>query len=318
MKHVSVIAAAAGWTILIAAFSLPVACHRITPTAPPAARTEPADQPDAKDLRRLARVDRKWTITTTSHCTIRSRNARLNELLARRAEHTLDRIAADFMDPNDLPGTIQIIVHPTRPAYVAAATRDGADPSTPARAEVERDDDGAITELRLILTQRTPDGRFDTRLVDRLLPHEMCHLLLTAHFGSRHAPLYLQEGLAMSYEAHDHAAATVDAGLAVENGTALPLERLMAATRYPDGREMPFCAQSYSFVGYLRQQMTAPQFRAFLAELKAGQNSPDALHRVLRIAHNEQLIARLERTWSDDAVRRAALAAALAPSPPTP
>jgi len=315
MQHISVIAAAAYMAVLAAAISLPAACHRTTPTAMASATTESADPANATDPRPLARIDREWTVTTTAHCTIRSRNAHLNDVLARRAEQTLERIAADFMDPADLPGSIRIIVHPTRRAYIAAARRDGADPSTPGRAEVDRADDGTITDLRLILTQRTPDGRFDPRLLDRLLPHEMCHLLLTAYFDTRPAPLYLQEGLAMSCEAHDHPAATVDAGMAIEDGTALPLPQLMAATRYPAGRERSFCAQSYSFVLYLRQQMTHAQFRSFMAELKSGQSSPDALHRTLRIAHNEQLVPRLQQAWRDDAVRRATLAAALAGAP---
>jgi len=307
MKHADPNILAAALLVLTVACE-PPACHRREPMCTGGCCMVRGVEPD------LDWVGDEWAVTETANCTIRSRNPQLNALLATHAEAALERITEQITDGDDLPGPVRIIVHPTPLEYVAAAVADATMATTTARTEIERGGDGTVTALVVHLTQLTADGGFDTRLPERILPHELCHVVLTAAFADRPAPLYLQEGLATLCEQDDHAAAMIEAGLAIEQGKAMPLGDLLAATECPAGAERLFCALSYSFVAYLRDQMSDRQFGAFVAELKAGHNTIDALHRALRIAHNERTAARLQQAWEDDALRRAALVAALAES----
>ncbi|NLF29479.1 MAG: hypothetical protein GX591_01175 [Planctomycetes bacterium] len=269
------------------------------------------DAPAAPQPPDLARVDDTAHVRTTDHFVVRGHNGPLVDLLASSAERTLARLGRRRLAAPAAAAPIEIIIHPTREAYGAAVGADLA--GAEAHVAIRRADDGTL-ERTIHLVQRTDEGRFDDRLLGRILPHEIAHAVLEARFVKASAPLYLQEALAVAAEAGEHRTAILLAGLAVAEGRDLPLEDLVRRDEVEAEQAALFYAQSYSLVTYLRRQLTERQFKRFLDELAGGQPTFDALRRALRVGHDASFAARLQQAWRDDAVRQAALVAATEPA----
>ncbi|MFW6146669.1 MAG: hypothetical protein ACOC7R_04985 [Planctomycetota bacterium] len=265
----------------------------------------PSETPD------LARADVATYVRTTDSFVVRGHNEPLVALLASRAEQTLARLRRRRLAPPEPTTPITITVHRSREAYRTAVGADLAD--TDAHVAIRRGDDGSL-ERTIHLTRRTDTGTFDTRLIARILPHEIAHAALETRFVTTPAPLYLQEGLAVAAESDNHRTAIVEVGLAVAEGRDVPLQDLVRRREVNAEAAPLFYAQSYSFVTYLRRQMSDRQFDRFLDELARGRPTFGALRRALRVGTDAFSVAKLQQAWRDDAVRQAALAASSAPA----
>lgn len=262
----------------------------------------------AEERAALGTVQAEPSIKASEHFIVQSPNAALSQLLADCAEQALARITRDLMHGADYPHTVSIIVHPAAEQYAAGVGRNGE--WSAGAFELSRDETGQFVR-RIHLIQLGPDGQFDGALLDRTLPHELCHLVLTEWFGDAPSPLYLQEGLAMLAESGPQVDRLVLAGSAAATGKALPLEELLTRQEYPAQDRALFYAEVYSFVAYLHERLTARQFADALAELKAGNALNEALHRALSMAHDEQFMSQLEHAWRQDAIDQAQMLSAL-------
>jgi len=249
-------------------------------------------------LRALARVEEGVSIESTDHFVIRARNPELAKLLAVEAERALARICHGLLGGQSYPHAVDVYVWPTPKAFRAHATAapDWAGASfTLAAGE-------ALMTRRIDLTQLDAGGRLNSELLGRMLPHELCHLVLREFFGDAHCPLFLDEGLAMLAEAADQNQRVRLAGAVLVGEGALPLPNLLACRRRDIRRPEVFYAEALSFTRYLRDRITARQFRAFLEHLKHGCTVADALQRALCVAPDRQFLPRLAAAWEDWAI----------------
>ena len=148
------------------------------------------------------------------------------------------------------------------------------------------------------------DVDIDVNMLDRILPHEICHLVLAERFGDAHCPLPLNEGLAMMAETTLHNDRIRLAAAALASHRKIPLRRLLAATRVQADDAAVFYAESHSLVSFLHARLTARQFRDLLANLKDGCPFGDALQRALYLPPDEDFLPRLADAWAAEAIRQ--------------
>lgn len=263
------------------------------------------------EMDQLGRVDQKQYVETTEHFVIRSHNAKLARLLAERAEDALRRICGVLLGGQAWPHTVDIYVWADREQFQRHA-EDAPDYSG-GNFTIRYGPEGAVR--RIDLTQRDDEGRFDAVMIDRVLPHELSHLVLHEFFGESHCPLFLDEGLAMLAEAEPDDNRIVLAGTALAAGRHLPLPQLFLTTRSDLDDPAVFYAQAVSFVEYLRDRMSREQFRRFLENIRSGSPVTDALQRALYVPPDEEFLSELARAWQDHAVAQAQYIRALRGEP---
>jgi hypothetical protein len=256
--------------------------------------------PDQK--RDLANIDPDESIESREHFVVRSHNSELSKLVADLAEHTLDRIGRFVMGEAKYPYTVEVTIYPTIAEY-RKGVRQAAEWSG-GSFELTRLESGFYRRA-LHLTQTDEQGRFDTTMLDRVLPHELCHLVVTEWFGDAPCPLYLQEGLAMLAEYGDGADRIIRAGKSIATDEGLGLQQLLTRERYEPGELEVYYAQTFSFMAYVQQRTSGDQFVAFLGHIKHGCTMDEALHRALCMIHDEQILQKVEQAWREDAIAQA-------------
>ena len=170
------------------------ACEQ--PAGRPAAPVPPSKKLSKDDAAALTAVmDREFT-ESTEHFVVRARNPQLAKLLAGEAEVALDRICRVILAGQEYPHSVTINVWPDHQAYRAHAV-DAPEWSGGSFRLVTAE---GVTTRQIDLTQRDAKGQFAVVMLDRVLPHEMCHLVVQEFFGDSTCPLFLNEGLAMMAE----------------------------------------------------------------------------------------------------------------------
>jgi hypothetical protein len=169
-----------------------------------------------------------------------------------------------------------------------------------------------VTTRRIDLTQRDARGRFAVIMLDRVLPHEMCHLVVHEYFGDAACPLFLNEGLAMLAECEVDNQRVIVAGTTLAGGEPLSLRDLFARERHNMGEPGTFYAASFSFVEFLHSRMTEDQFTEFLAHVKDGCFVCDAIQRALCSPDTPTFPTDLESAWQSHAILQAQITRALA------
>jgi hypothetical protein len=273
-------------------------------TAPSAALT-------AADRKALAAVDDKRHVESSEHFVVQAPNAKLARLIARQAEKDLARICAEILPGQEYAHSVDINVWVDHNEFVKNA-QDAPEWSGGGFAiEIE---DGSITR-RIDLTQQDENGNFADVMLDRVLPHEMCHLVTHEYFGDAGSPLFLNEGLAMLAEHRVSNERVLLAGLAIGSRKHLSLQDLLT-TKTNSILEKPalFYAESFSLAEYLHSRLTRDQFRKMLHHIKNGCTTADAIQRALYVAPSEEFIERLEKSWEEHAIAQAQLIEALAAS----
>jgi hypothetical protein len=204
--------------------------------------------------------------------------------------------------------SIQVIVYSTVGEYRRKARRLGDHSS----GSFDLSADASGFPRRVIhLVQLDDAGRFDVALADRVLPRELCKLVLADWFAGAHCPLYLQEGLSMLAEYGDPGPRILRIGTAIAAGKAVRLEQLTTRERCEEQALALFQDQTYSFVAYLHRQLSARQFAEALEHIRFGCTLADSLQRSLLAPYDEGLLRQLEQAWQNDALDQAQVLASL-------
>ena len=267
-----------------------------------APRTAPSRELTPADLRALMRIRRRIQVESSEHFVVRARNSRVARLIAVEAEKALGRICRDVLAGQEFPHRVDIYVWSDRREYAAHAQNapewSGGNFSIVAR-------NGLVTR-RIDLIQLDRTGRFATVMLDRVLPHELCHLVLQEYFGDAACPLLIDEGLAMLAESGqmDNARFLL-AGAALGARKHISLTALLARRRHEVKDPAVFYAKAFSFLEFLHSRMNREQFREFLAHVKDGCSVNEAIQRSLYLPLDGTFSAALARAWQDRSVRHA-------------
>jgi len=281
----------------------------------PAPRLQPPSRwLTAAEKTELAKVEEEFFTESSEHFIIRAKNKRLPKLLVAQSEQVLRRICNVVLRGQEFPHSVDIHVWPDRDAYLAHAA-DSPEWSGGSFHSSVRD---GVVNRRIDLTQRDAEGRFADIMLDRVLPHEMCHLVIQEYFGDSICPLFLNEGLAMMAEYDPDPQRIVLAGAALTGGSRISLEDLFARSRDDLRDPAVFYAESYSLLSFLHARTGPEQFRRFLGHVKEGCTAADALQRALYSPDDPAFTRKLAAAWEDHAITDAKILRALSEQPERP
>jgi len=282
------------------------ACDK--PKSPRTSPLPPSRQLADDTARKLADVHDRLYTESTEHFVVQARNPAVAQLVAAQAEVALDRICRVILAGQAYPHTVQVNVWADHDQYLSHAT----DAPEWAGGSFRLTTVGGTLQRQIDLTQRDKLGRFAPIMLDRVLPHEMCHLVVKEYFGDTACPLFLDEGLAMLAEFEADHNRTRLAGNAIAGKAKTTLEGLLVRRRYSVREPAVFYAESYSFVEFLHDRVTPEQFRAMLQHVKAGCTVTDAIQRSLFLPAESSFLGELASAWEDHAVEQSQYLRALA------
>ncbi len=268
-----------------------------------AAKAPAADKPPSVKLTKqefddLSAVGEKTYVESSEHFIIRSKNAKLSMLMARQCEEALQRICQDILRGQEFPHSVEVYVWADQQDFLA--NNKGA--ADWAGGSFSITTSGGVATRRIDLRQLEKDGSFSRAMLDRVLPHELCHLTTREYFGDAPCPLFLNEGLAMLAEWQVDNDRLELAGAALSGKEAISLDNLLVRQE-EEGKNLPaFYAESLSFTEFLRGRLTPRQFSDFLDHVKGGCTVSDALQRALYISQDDKFMPALAEAWQDHAV----------------
>ncbi len=280
-------------------------------TARPAPVTPPSQKLDQARRAELAKVEQEVRTESSDHFVVRSHNAKLSKLIVAEAEAALTRICKLILGGQDYPNTVEIYVWADHQDYAAHA-QDAPEWSGGCFSFATKD---GLIGRRIDLTQLDDRGRFNAVILDRVLPHEMSHLVTREYFGDAPCPLFLNEGMAMLSESVVDNSRLLLAGAALAGDKKIPLEDLFLRDRQDLRDVSVFYAESYSLTSYLHSRLSPAQFKSLLEAVKSGCTMDDALHRVLYMPQDNSLLVALSLAWQKDAIEQAQYLRALAGDP---
>lgn len=279
-------------------------CQATTRPAKPVGA--PSKHLSQADKRALAKVDKEIHTHSSEHFVVRAKNAKLAELLAGEAELALSRICSMIL-PQDYPHSADIYVWADHSDYLANAAEA---PEWSGGSFTIATHDGVVTR-RIDLTQLDDKGGFSTVMLDRVLPHEMCHLVIKEYFGDAACPLFLNEGLAMLAESELENRRLIIAGSALATSRKIELQKLLVTARGDMGHKGIFYAEALSFTEFLHSRLGTRRFKALLKNVKEGCTVSDALQRVLYVPYDRHFLDSLEVAWETHAIRQSQFLRAL-------
>ncbi len=260
-----------------------------------------SEQLSARRRAKLSTVDNRMFTESSEHFVVRAHNSDLAKLVVEQAEIALGRICRIILSGQDYPHSVSVFVWPDVAEYrrhaVSAPEWSGGSFS------LRHDDNGQIVR-RIDLTQLGKDGLLDTAMLDRILPHEMCHLVQAEFFGDAPCPLALNEGLAMMAEARVDNLRVLLAGAVMAGDKKIPLQKLLRTDRCDADNAAVFYAESFSLTSYLHKRMTPGQFGEMLSHIKTGCPLDEAVQRSLYVPGDETFLMRLSAAWESEALRQ--------------
>jgi outer membrane protein assembly factor BamD (BamD/ComL family) len=228
---------------------------------------------------------------SSEHFTVFAPTRALAEKAGKAADAIYARTARDLLGGVPACRRAEIVLHPTRQAYVAA---DPAPPGSPlSGVTLPRGGTGGVCYDTL-----DEKGKPLTRielfadahgLFQDVLPHELVHLVQRRGLGAFRRGHWLDEGLAMLHESESGQAARIHRLHKLEP---MPLAEFFALRSTPPSRADLFYAQAYSITVFLRDLGTEADWRHFLSVF-AKKDLEEALNRVYRV----ESIDALERKW---------------------
>jgi len=188
-----------------------------------------------------------WRKKRTEHFTIYHRNHKIADRAADVLERSFTRIRKVF-GPVNLPDsrTRNVYVYPTKKIYQKHSDRPNWS-SGYTRSEYTSGE----LRYRILTYQQAP------RLFESVLPHEVGHVVLGSVIGRRSPPLWLEEGVAVTFEnAFETSQYRIQVRSARSEEQLPALEKLLNRSSYPDSKEKKslFYAQSYSLVRFLLER----------------------------------------------------------------
>jgi tetratricopeptide (TPR) repeat protein len=259
----------------------------------------PSEALTAEELEQLAVIDEKVHTETSEQFVVRARNSKLAKLVVHQAQQALKRVCQEVLSGQPFHKSVDVYVWKDRKDYLANAC-DAPDWSGGSFSlETKR---GRVTSRRIDLTQRDADGRFNVTTIDRILPHELCHLVIDDLFAQRDCPLMLNEGLAMLAEYQLDNDRILLAGTVLAGTERISLEQLLA-TQWAD-LENPaaFYAEAFSFTEFVYSRLSRSQFRDFLEHVRKGETVHVALQRCLAVPAEKDFPKRLSQAWESYAI----------------
>lgn len=264
-----------------------------------AAASAPSEALSDDQLDQLAVVDDKVHTETSEQLVVRARNAQLARLIVTEAQKALDRVCDEVLAGQTFRKSVDVYVWTDRKEYLANAC--DAPEWSGGSFSLEKKN-GRVVSRRIDLTQRDERGEFDVTSIDRILPHELCHLVINELFADRDCPLMLNEGLAMLAEYGVDNSRVMLAGTALSGKGKIPLADLMTIQWHEMDEPGVFYAESFSFAEFLFSRLSDQQYRQFLEHVRNGETIVTALQRCLAIPADPQFTRKLTVAWEDYAV----------------
>jgi hypothetical protein len=141
-----------------------------------------------------------------------------------------------------------------------------------------------------------PPGPEQSNALERLVPHELTHVLLYQGLGPNYnrLPIWLTEGMASNAELIPNPDLDATLAAAVDSNSLLPLSELCAAFPPDTGRAFLAYAQSKSFVRFLLDNFGTTGLSALTSAYADGMDCEEGARRAL-----EQPLSQLEVRWRE-------------------
>jgi hypothetical protein len=113
-------------------------------------------------------------------------------------------------------------------------------------------------------------------LLEAVLPHETTHVVLAGHFGNKHVPRWVDEGVAVMTEPQDKVDQhKKNLAKSLQNHELIPLRDLLQMDSYPSPSQIgTFYAQSVALVDFLAKQKGPVVLTQFVREALSGGYEP--------------------------------------------
>ena len=258
----------------------------------------PSEQLSKENLRNLSIVDDECYVESSDHFVVRANNVELAKLLCIQGEAALDRIQSLLLGDQKYSHTIEIIVWVDHAEFLANA--DDAPEWSGGAFRFSVTDAGTVRQIDL--TQLDENGQFATVMLDRVLPHELGHLVLREYFVEVPPPMVLDEGVAMLSEWQTDNNRVLLAGTALASQSMIPLAKLLVCKRKDISDPVLFYAEAFSFIEFLHATLNDQQFGAMLGHIKNGISIPEAIQRVLYLPQQEGFLSTLSSAWQEYAI----------------
>ena len=252
-------------------------------------------------LKKLSLFTGRQYIESSEHFVVRAYNPDLAKLTAKHAEAALDRICKIILLGQDYPHSVDVYIWPTITDYRTRVARQVE--FSQGSFSLTKNEAGK-TVRRIDLVQLNSEGRFDLALLEKVLPHELCHLVFSEFLGDAPCPLAINEGLAMLAQARVDESRLRLAGAAIAAGKAIPLEDLLTIRKYQQDYRSLFYAESFSLVEYLHRNLSPKQFHEVLVNIKDGCCLAEAIQRALYVPPDENFLKSLSIAWQNDAIKQ--------------
>ncbi|MFP4354026.1 MAG: peptidase MA family metallohydrolase [Phycisphaerae bacterium] len=268
-------------------------------------RQKTAEAPSAAlsqaDRKQLAAVEDRVHVETSTKFVVRARNARLAKVVLKEAERSLERICNDLLNGMQFEHNVDVYVWTDRKEYLKNAS--DAPEWSGGSYSLKRKEDGI--SRRIDLTQRDDEGNLSLKMLDRILPHELAHLVIREVFQGGQCPLVVNEGLAMLAEYEIDNERIRLAGTALAGRMKISLAQLLTSHWHDLENPAVFYAEAYSLMEFVYTRLNRRQQKSLLEHMKDGSTFTDALQRALAIPHDETFAKRLEEAWQDHAIAQA-------------
>jgi hypothetical protein len=212
---------------------------------------------------------------------------------AAEAAAIYERIAADLFGGAPSGQKAEVVLHPTREAYVAADPTPEGSPlaglalgrePTAGVCYDTLDEQGAPL-IRVELDAGQPRWLTDT------LPHELVHLAQRRGWRTFRKGHWLDEGLATLYESQEAQDSRLALWRQIE-GESIPLPELLALRSTPPDRPVLFYLEAHAFCRYLRGLGGPEEWRRFLDAF-----GDSDFETAVRGAYGVESVADLERAF---------------------
>ena len=212
---------------------------------------------------------------------------------AEKAEEIYERIVSDLFGPPPAGPPAEVVLHPTREAYVAADPTPEGSPL--AGLALGREPTAGVCydtldeEGAMLIRIEVDAGQ--SRWLTDTLPHELVHLAQRRGWATFRKGHWLDEGLATLYESQE----AQDSRLALWRQVkeeSIPLPEMLSLRSTPPDRALLFYLEAHAFCRYLRGLGGPEEWRRFLDAF--GDSDFDT---AIRTTYGVESVADLERAF---------------------
>ncbi len=230
---------------------------------------------------------------STPEFTVYAASADVARDAAQQAVAIYERIAADLFGASPAGPRAEVVLHPTREAYVAADPTPSGSPlaglalgrEPTAGVCYDTLDEQGATLIRVEVDAGQPRWLTDT------LPHELVHLAQRRGWKTFRKGHWLDEGLATLYESQEAQDARLGLWRQIRDES-IPLPELLALRSTPPDRALLFYLEAHAFARYLRGLGGPDEWRRFLDAF--GESDFEA---AVRSAYGVESLSDLERAF---------------------